>query len=229
MRGRRAKIRIMRVVPRTIIHLIRHGDALPDETTAFSGAAGYDDLGLSTTGQRQARALAARLARATTLAAIVSSPTRRAVETARAVGDACGLDVTVDTRVREMDLGNESFPADLDAPQRAAAIRERLAMLAEIALRDGSWAAVPDAESASAVRARFASSIVEIVRAHPDAHVAVVSHAGSINAYLAEVVGTTRDFFFPAGNTSLSSVRISGTRRLILRLNDTAHLEAGAP
>lgn len=215
----------MRAVPRTIVHLIRHGDALPDESTAFSGAAGYDDLGLSTIGQHQARALGARLARATKLAAIFSSPTRRAVETAQAVGDACGLDVTIDARFREMNLGDESLPADLGGPERAAAIRERLAMLAEVAQRDGSWAAVPDAERAADVRVRFASAIDEIVDAYPDAHVAVVSHAGSINAYLAEIVGTSRDFFFPAGNTSLSSVRIAGSRRLLLRLNDTAHLE----
>lgn len=227
MRTRFAKSRAMSAAARTIIHVIRHGDALPDDATTFSGAAGYDDLGLSTIGQRQARALGARLARTTHLAAIVSSPTRRAFETARAVADACGLEVTIDARVREIGLGSESFPAGLGATERANAIRERLATLAEIALRDGSWGAVPDAERASDVRDRFAGAIAEIVRAYPDAHVAVVSHAGSINAYFAELVGTSRDFFFPAGNTSLSTVRIAGSRRLILRLNDTAHLEDG--
>ena len=227
MCARFAKRRAMSADPRTIVHLIRHGDALPDDTTEFTGASGYDDLGLSTIGQRQARALGARLARNLKLAGIVSSPTLRALETARAVGDACGLDVTTDARMREIGLGNASFPAELGGRERATAIRERLSMLAEIALRDGSWAAVPDAERASDVRVRFASAIAEIVRANPDAHVAVVSHAGSINAYCAEIVGTSRDFFFPAGNTSLSSVRIAGNRRLILRLNDTAHLEDG--
>jgi probable phosphoglycerate mutase len=227
MRDRFAKRRAMSAATRTIIHVIRHGDALPDHASEFLGAAGYDDLGLSTIGQRQARALGARLARSTQLAAIVSSPTRRAYETARAVADACGLDVTIDARVREIGLGNESFAANLGIAERASAIRERLAMLAEIALRDGSWAAVPGAECASDARVRFASAVEEIVRTYPDAHVAVVSHAGTINAYFAELVGTERDFFFPAGNTSLSTVRIAGSRRLVLRLNDTAHLEDG--
>ena len=227
IRDRFAKRRAMSAVPRTIIHVIRHGDALPDHTTEFSGAAGYDDLGLSTIGQRQARALGVRLARSTRLAAVISSPTRRAYETARVVADACGLDVITDARVREIGLGNEPFAAELGVAERASAIRERLAMLAEMALRDGSWAAVPDAERASDVRIRFGRAVAEIVRAYPDAHVAVVSHAGSINAYFAELVGTERDFFFPAGNTSLSTVRIAGSQRLILRLNDTAHLEDG--
>jgi hypothetical protein len=64
-------------------------------------------------------------------------------------------------------------------------------------------------------------------RASPAPHelVALVSHAGTINAYFAELLGTRRDFFFPTGNTSLSTVRIEDGRSLLVRLNDTAHLE----
>jgi hypothetical protein len=34
-----------------------------------------------------------------------------------------------------------------------------------------------------------------------------------------------KDFFFPAGNTSITIVRARDSRRLIVTVNDTAHLE----
>ncbi len=130
-----------------------------------------------------------------------------------------------DARLREIALGDESLPADLPPQERARAIRERLETLAAIALRDGSWAGVPGVEPGASVRARIGGAIEEIVARHPGEAVAIVSHAGAINAYLAALIGTERDFFFPIGNTSLSSVRFSGERSTLLRLNDTAHLE----
>lgn len=211
---------------RTIVHLIRHGDALPDDGTVFRGAAGYDDLGLNAKGLAQAGALARRLAGSLQLRAVLSSPARRAYETAAGIATASGLAVTTDERLREIGLGDESLPSTLEPHERATAIRSRLASLAQIALRDGSWASVADAEPAADVRARIAQAVGDAARAHPGSHVALVSHAGTINAYFAALLGTARDFFFPIGNTSLSSVRIAGDDALVLRLNDTGHLEA---
>ena len=208
---------------RTTLHFIRHGDAVPDGDALAEGAGGYDVLGLSAKGTAQATALAHRLALTTPLAAVYSSPTRRARETADAVAHAAGLAVRTDERLREIYLGDESM-ATVPPAARSAAVRERLAMLAGIALRDGSWNAVPGVEAGADVRARMISAAGDIVAMHPDAHVAIVSHAGSINAYLAAFLGVPRDFFFPIGNTSLSSVRIADPA-LLLRLNDTAHLE----
>ena len=211
---------------KTTLHFIRHGDAIPELGAAFDAATGYDVLGLSAKGRVQARALAARMAATTDLGAIYSSPTLRARETADAIAAATGLAVRLEPRVREVYLGSESVE-HVAAQDRARIVKERLASLAVIAIRDGSWAAVPGVEAGSEVRARMLSAVDEIVAAHPDQHVAIVSHAGSINAYLASILGISRDFFFPIGNTSLNSVRIAEGRPLLLRLNDTAHLERG--
>ena len=135
---------------KTTIHLIRHGDAVPEPDAEIDPERGYDLLGLSVKGRRQAANLATRLRNTTPLTAVYSS-------------------------------------AD--------------------------------------VRARAGEAVEDIVRLHPDEHVALVSHAGTINAYLASVLGTTRDFFFPTGNTSLSTVRFEDGRALVVRINDTAHLE----
>lgn len=210
---------------RTIVHLIRHGDALPDPGGVLDGEAGYDDLGLSAKGRRQAEALGRRLAATLDLAAIYASPTRRAYETALAVAEICGRSVAADERLREIHLVDERLPPTLSDAQRVVAIRARLADLATVALRDGSWSALPDAEDADAVATRVAAAVGDAARAHPGGHVALITHAGAINAYFARLVGVRRAFFFPTGNTSLSSVRIDGDAHLLLRLNDSAHLE----
>lgn len=210
---------------KTTIHFVRHGDAVPDAETPFSATDGYDAMGLSSKGAAQAEALAARLLRTTEIAAVYASPTRRAFETATAIARAFASDVTSDERLREIYLGPETLPASLAPRERARAIRERLESLAALALREGSWDSVPQGEAIAAVRARVRDVVAEIVARHAGEHVAVVSHAGTINAYLAELVGAKRDFFFPIGNTSLSSVRFAGANAMLLRLNDTAHLE----
>jgi 2,3-bisphosphoglycerate-dependent phosphoglycerate mutase len=57
--------------------------------------------------------------------------------------------------------------------------------------------------------------------------VLVFAHGGVINAYAAEVLGLTRDFFFPCANTSITLVRIAGRTRVLYMLNDVAHLKLG--
>jgi probable phosphoglycerate mutase len=211
---------------RTIVHLIRHADAVPEPAAEIDPAATYDALGLSFKGMAQAAALARRLAQARhPPAAVYASATRRARETAGALAAALALDVGIDDRLREIYLGDLS-PGDVPAPERAEAIRSRLATLGGIAARDGSWDALPDAEPAAAVRARMAGAVGAIVARHPDATVALVSHAGAINAYIAGIVGVKRDFFFPTGNTSLSSIAFRDGVATLIRLNDTAHLES---
>ncbi len=214
----------MSTTARATIHLIRHGDAVPDPGVEIDPERGYDMLGLSAKGRRQAANLAARLRATTTIAAVYSSETLRAHQTAAAVAEAFGIEVHVDVRLREIHLGTESV-AHLPPEERGEAVRARLAGFAEMAVREGSWASVPGCEPAAEVRARVTEAVAEIAARHPYEHVALFSHAGTINAYFADVLGTRRDFFFPTGNTALSTVRIEDGRALVVRLNDTAHLD----
>jgi len=209
---------------KTTVHFVRHADAVPAHDAQLDAQAGYDVLGLSAKGAAQAEALAQRLFATVRLDAVYSSPTRRAHETAGAVARAAGLEVRTDDRLREVFLGQDRLDGVLPA-DRANAVRERLNLMATVALRDGGWAALPDVEPAAEVRARMQSAVTEIVERHAGSQIAIVSHAGSINAYLAQMLGIPRDFFYPIGNTSLNSVRFAEGRSLLLRLNDTAHLE----
>ncbi len=211
-------------VTRTLLHLIRHADAIPPDDAAIS-TAGYEDLPLSEKGTAQAFALARRLKGGPSRPdAIYSSPTLRAKQTADTIAETVNLTVATDDRLREIFLGIEPA-ASMPPRERAAAVRARLQELAAIAIRDGSWAAVPGCEPGVEVRARMREAIDEIVGRHPGGSIALVSHAGSINAYLAEILDMQRDFSFPVGNTSLSTVRFADHPPMVVRVNDTAHLE----
>jgi len=78
----------------TEIWLIRHADC-------YQGIVDTADPILSTLGREQAARLAKRVRRARP-AAVYSSPFRRAMETAKAIGD----DVNVDDRLVELVAGN---------------------------------------------------------------------------------------------------------------------------
>jgi probable phosphoglycerate mutase len=206
----------------TEIMLVRHADATPDagEDVEMESAV-YRDLPLSARGREQARALGARLARSA-IATIYASPLRRAGETAKAVSNATRRAIAYDDRLREVEIGG------LDEPRHPAEFGAHLDRLAAMAIAHGGWSQIPGTEPSQSIRARMRESIDEIVSEHPGKRIVVVSHAGSINAYLAEVLSMAADFFFPAGNTSISTIRASGSKRLLVSLNDVAHLHARA-
>ena len=208
----------------TTLHLIRHGHAVPESDTALAEADDYDGMGLSRKGVAQAAALARRMRATTPIAAVYTSPTRRALQTADAIARAFGYEPTLETRVREIALGVETY-GDMPVERRANAMRARLRELASVALRDGSWQSVPGTEPAFDVLTRVRAAIDDIVARHAGMHVAIVAHAGSIESYLASVLGIERPFFYPIYNTSLNTVRVSGGRATLVRLNDVAHLE----
>lgn len=207
----------------TEVYLIRHADALPDASEVVGG--GYDHQSLSELGRRQSLALAERLGE-DSIAAIYSSPIKRAWETASFIGEALGLEVYVDEELREVDLG--PIPPHLLAhampEERAAAVRAYLHGIEYTALQVGFWSQIPGCEPSELFRARLTETVGRIAKQYPGKRIAVVSHTGVINAYIAVALGLERDFFFPAANASISAVRVKDRRYLLMKLNDTAHL-----
>ena len=209
----------------TEIYLIRHADALPGAEEVSAG--GYDDQALSELGRRQAEALAERL-RQVSLAAVYSSPIGRAQQTAASVAAPHGLEVGVAPDLREVGLGpiGPEAAGTLTPEELAGMLRSRLREIAIIAVTTGRWSSIPGSEPSTALRSRLVAVLDRIATAHPGQRVAVVSHAGAINAYLAAVLGLEQDYFFPTANTSISVVRVNGSRRMLLSLNDIGHLLA---
>jgi len=198
------------------LHVVRHADAVPESDDAFKVYDDYEAHPLSARGRAQAEAVAERLAESG-VAAVYSSPVRRALETAEAIASVAGLEVGIEPGITEIAIG---------ATGDTMALRDRLPWLAMVAIRDGSWATIPGTEPSAGVRARMLAALDAIAARHPGARVAVVSHAGAINAALGAIASSDHDFLFPLANASVSVLRIGGGRRLLMSANDTSHLAA---
>lgn len=198
------------------LHVVRHADAVPEADETFTIYDDYEAHPLSARGRAQAEAVAERFAELE-IVAVYASPIRRARETAEAIAAAAGVAVHDEPGVREISIG----PVD-----DGMALRDRLAWLAMIAMRDGSWTGIPGTEPSAQVRARMLGALDAIAARHPGERVAVVSHAGAINAALGAIAASDHDFLFPLANASVSVLRIGGGRRLLMSANETEHLSA---
>lgn len=209
----------------TEVYLIRHGDALPAVEEIIAGD--YDAQSLSELGREQARAVGERL-RDAHLAAVYSSPIGRASETAEAIAAAQGLAVSIAPELREVGLGRigPELSADLPPEEVLKRIKAALHEIAVIAITRGTWESLPGAEPSAELRARMVGVVRRLAEAHAGERIALVSHGGAINAYLAATLGIARDYFFPTANASISALRVKGDRAMLLSLNDIAHLRA---
>ncbi len=86
----------------TRLYVARHArPELPDGEKRFLG---QSNLPIGTVGLLQAQALSARL-RSATFAAVYSSDLARCRATAEVIAEDCGIALTIDTRLREIDTG----------------------------------------------------------------------------------------------------------------------------
>ena len=202
----------------TELLLIRHGEPEANLGEAEDGPA--LDPCLSAAGERQAACLAARLGREGRLNAVYASPRRRARQTAEMIGDRLDVPVVEAYDLREVEFcsGGDTEGTGEASLGPAEAIYTRFE-------QTGRWDTFPAAELSRALRGRIRRAIDSILLTNPCRRVAIISHAGVINAYLADVYGIERDVFFLPRHGSLSSVRVLGETRVIERLNDTAHLD----
>ena len=206
----------------TELYLIRHADAYPDEADVVSG--GYDEQPLSSLGLFQARALAERL-QVIAFAAIYSSPIRRAWQTAMCLGETLCLPVQERDTLRDVGLRpGPSYSGGEDALASIQAMRAHNRSAEIAVLRAGNWSLVTGCEPSEQLRSRMTRTISDIARRHAGQRVAIITHSGSINAFLAAILGLACDFFCPFDNTSLSVLRVNESRHVLLQLNDTTHL-----
>ena len=206
------------------LFIVRHADAIPDEDEIIPSGI-YDNLPLSRLGREQAQALAERLSNVS-FNAIYSSPLRRCLETAAPLVERVGITPIIVPDLQEIRLG-EVLPLPQDGNDLAAltqALQARQVEIVRVAGNTGHWDTIKDSEPSQEFRKRVVDALDEIARHHMGERVLAFSHGGVVNAYVAEVLGLERDFFFPAGNTSITMVRVAGNHRVLFVLNDIAHL-----
>lgn len=189
--------------------LVRHAE--PHRIDSGDGPA---DPGLTDAGRRQAEALAAWLEHER-IDAVVTSPLRRAVETAAPVARMHGHDLEVVDDLAEYDRHSTTYiPIEAlrgtDSPEWRAMQEGRLHEVA-----DGD----PDA-----FRRRVVDGIESIIERHPGQRVVVVSHGGVINAYVGHILGIDTPLWFEPRYAAIARVAAqtsAGRLRSLLTLNES--------
>jgi broad specificity phosphatase PhoE len=172
--------------------LVRH--ALPLRSEPGQGS----DPDLSDDGVAQIARLPEALARFP-ISRVISSPQRRAIQTAEPVAAARELAVEVDDRFAEYD---RDLPAYIPVEHIRAENPQEWARLAEGRL--------PSAVDEDAFRARVLAAIDDLVTTgDPEDTVAVFSHGGVINLLLHEILGTARLLSFPVDYASVTRLLYS--------------------
>ncbi|MCV7285325.1 histidine phosphatase family protein [Mycolicibacterium wolinskyi] len=188
--------------------LVRH--ALPLRSEPGQGS----DPVLSEAGAEQAGRLPAALARFP-VSRVVSSPQRRAIQTADPVAAALGLSVEIDDRLAEYDRDMSHYVPIEDIAKENP---EELARLVNGHL--------PSGVDEDAFKARINAAVADLVAAgdHDDT-VAVFSHGGVINVLLHEILGTERLLSFHVDYASVTRLLSSRSGKLaVASVNGTEHV-----
>jgi len=169
----------------TRLLLVRH--AQPREE-ARGRCHGTLDIGLSARGLRNARHLGRTLDEVG-LAAIYSSPRRRALETAAALGQPHGLTPLIEEDLREIDFGDfEGHTYDEIAQTHPRLYRQWMETPTQIEF--------PGGESYPKLRTRVLAAVDAIRHRHQGEVTAVVAHSGVIRAVVSDCLGIPNELIF---------------------------------
>jgi probable phosphoglycerate mutase len=188
--------------------LVRH--ALPLRSEHGQGS----DPNLSDEGIAQIARLPEALARFS-ITRVVSSPQRRATQTAEPVAAARGLPLEIDDRFAEYD---RDLAAYIPVEQIRAENPKEWARLVQGHL--------PSAVDEDAFRARVLAAVADLVSAgDPEDTVAVFSHGGVINLLLHEILGTARILSFQVDYASVTRLLYSRSgQAMVASVNTTEHV-----
>jgi ribonuclease H / adenosylcobalamin/alpha-ribazole phosphatase len=161
----------------TITLLLRHGQTPLSTERRF---AGIGDIELTETGVRQGKLAGERLAARGGVSVIVSSPLRRARQTADEVAAATGAPIVTDDDLRETDFGAWEGLTFAEAQQRWP--EEVTTWLSD------PEAAPPGGESFATVGIRVRRALARLLDRYARDTVVVVSHVTPIKTLLAEAL-----------------------------------------
>jgi probable phosphoglycerate mutase len=204
--------------PATFV-LLRHGETPLTPQKRFSGSGGTNPS-LSPVGQDQATRAATALATRGTIQHIIASPLTRTRETAAAVADRLGLDVTIEEGLRETDFGawegltfgevRERYPEDLTTW-----------------LTDPTAQPTGGGESFADTATRIAATRDKLTATYAGRTVLLVTHVTPIKTFVQLALGAPPESLFrmELSAASISAVAYYADGNASVRLfNDTSHL-----
>lgn len=198
-----------------LVYLIRHGQTAHNAEGRIQG---WLDVPLNAEGIEQARRLALRLA-AKPINVVYASPLSRAQETARALADLRGAQLILDERLREYNMGDWTGKTG-----------DEIAATTSEFKHDGPQHQIPGGESAQQMHDRVSAFIGRLMSQHGagKSHVAVVSHGGTLGAFVGTMLSmpVVRRHPFTFGNTSITEMQWVEGRWRMRTHNDRHHLRS---
>lgn len=158
-----------------MIALVRHGQTEQNKAGLLLGRA---DPPLNEAGREQARAIASRLASDARPVVVVSSPLRRAMETAEQIATMCDAPLEPEARLIELDYGewDERGVTEVSVDEWRR-------------WRDDPEFAPPGGESLAQVQQRVSECMKELFARAADGLLIAVSHVSPIKAAVAWALG----------------------------------------
>ncbi|MCK4722231.1 MAG: histidine phosphatase family protein [Dehalococcoidia bacterium] len=195
--------------------LIRHGQTGWNKEARFRGRI---DIDLDETGMRQAQAVGERFAQSE-LAAIYSSPLKRAMATAEPIGRRLNLQVVPLEGINDMNFGSwEGRSID--------EVKEQDKELFDLWHYSPEKLSIPGGETLDDVRQRVAATMDDLAAKHEDDTVLLVTHRVVCKVLLCHLLGLDNSHFWQIAQdtTAVNRFQVVGGRSTVTLINDTCHL-----
>lgn len=203
-----------------LLLLVRHGETAHNAVGRYQG---HVQIELNALGQHQAARVCQRLSQRS-IQAIYSSDLVRCLQTIQPLVAAIGLPLTLDQRLREIDVG---LWEHLTIPEIRAAYPGNYAAYRQ---NPGTTIHV-GGESYTHLQLRAVTAIQEIISRHaPDDTVVICTHGGTIRAIACWLLALDVNHYNKMwiDNCAITTLRIVDGHIRLLSLNDNAHAETPA-
>jgi len=193
---------------------MRHGETVWNTERRYQG---MTDIELSEEGLRQAECAAKRF-KNIKIDKIYASPLKRAMKTAEKIAAEKGLEIISEDDFREIHFGEWEGKT---VPELTEKYGESYTNF----IREPHKYGFPGEGSVENVINRIKPGIDRLI-AEEKGNVLIVSHGGIIRLMIMYIMGLDSSWFTKMwiNNTGVSIVEIKNDRRLLLTLNDSAHL-----
>lgn len=200
----------------TQLILVRHGQTAWNRKPRFRG---QYDIELDEVGLAQALATADKLARFP-IAAVYSSPLKRALATAQPIADVFGLSVQPHNGLMDINFGKcQGLTPD--------EVRVRYGDLVDNWLQKPQTVTFPDGECLNDVGSRFNQALNELTAKHNGQTIALISHVVALKVALCMILGLDNSHFWLVAqdNCAINIVNAKDGAYTIKLINDTCHLD----
>jgi broad specificity phosphatase PhoE len=204
----------------THIILVRHGQTAWNRAERFRG---LSDVSLNSTGLGQAHAAARRIVSTWQVDAVYSSPLKRAQETALAIAQRCGLKAQTRDGLTDLNFG-EWQGLTFEQVSQTYPEQYQLWLTAPQKMR------VPGGETTSKVRRRAMETLRELLVAHPEGTIVLVSHQVVCKILALAMIGlpVSRFWRIQQDNAAINVFDYVDGGFITRNLNDTCHLREGS-